>query len=103
VARRFDPPLSRTDPLANAALTVGILSVVGCLLELGVVLGPIAAIMGFISRKRIASSGGAFSGETRAMVGLVLGVLGFVASGLFILALSPGPWSNNGSGPPLPR
>jgi len=40
---------TRTDGLAIASLVVGILSLLCC----GVILGPVAAIMGFISRGRI--------------------------------------------------
>jgi hypothetical protein len=83
--------VSRIDGLGTAALVIGILSLVLCFFEVGVVFGPIAAIMGFISTRRIASSGGLRTGETRASVAIVLGVLGFVVSGLWIFALSFGP------------
>jgi Domain of unknown function (DUF4190) len=69
----------RTDGLAIASLVIGIASIlcsVGCL---GIILGPTAAIMGFISRQRISTSGGALGGGTLALVGLILGILGFVA------------------------
>jgi hypothetical protein len=76
----------RNDGLAVAALVVGIFSLVCSFICLGLVLGPTAAIMGFISRQRIATSGGALGGGTMAMIGLVLGVIGFVASvGWFFL------------------
>ena len=79
----------RTDGLAIASLVVGILGLVcsfGCL---GIVLGPAAAIMGFISRQRIASSGGTLGGGTLAIIGLILGIVGFLASvGFFFLYLS---------------
>lgn len=79
----------RTDGLAIASLVVGIVGLVcsfGCL---GIVLGPTAAIMGFISRQRIASSGGAIAGGALAIIGLILGVVGFLASaGFFFLYLS---------------
>src|SRR5487761_1114721 len=54
----------RTDGLAIGALIVGILSLV-CFwpLCLGIILGPAAAIMGFISRQRIAASGGTVGGR----------------------------------------
>ena len=79
----------RTDGLAIASLVIGILSIVCSVACLGVVLGPTAAIMGFISRQRIASSGGAVGGGTLAVIGLVLGILGFVASvGWFFLIIS---------------
>jgi hypothetical protein len=42
--------------------------------------------MGFISRQRIATSGGALGGGPLAIVGLVLGIIGFLASiGFFFL------------------
>ncbi len=79
----------RTDGLAIASLVIGIIGLVcsfGCL---GIVLGPTAAIMGFISRQRIASSGGTVGGGTLAIIGLILGVVGFLASvGFFFLYLS---------------
>ena len=70
----------RTDGLAIAALVIGIISIVcsfGCL---GIILGPTAAIMGFISRQRINTSGGVLGGGALATIGLVLGIVGFLAS-----------------------
>jgi len=79
----------RNDGLAIASLIVGILSLVCTLGCLGILLGPAAAIMGFISRQRIATSGGALGGGTLAVIGLVLGIIGFVASvGWFFLLIS---------------
>jgi hypothetical protein len=79
----------RTDGLAIASLVIGILAIVCSVGCLGIVLGPTAAIMGFISRQRINSSGGALGGSTLAIVGLVLGIIGFVASvGVFFLFIS---------------
>ena len=69
-----------TDGLAIASLVIGIISIVCSIGSLGIVLGPTAAIMGFISRQRIATSGGAVGGGALAIVGLVLGILGFVTS-----------------------
>ncbi len=70
----------RTDGLAIGALVLGILSIPCSLACLGLILGPIAAILGFISRQRIATSGGAVGGGTLAVAGLALGILGFLAS-----------------------
>ena len=84
----------RTDGLAIAALVIGIISVVcsfGCL---GIVLGPTAAIMGFIARQRVATSGGALGGGTLAIVGLILGVIGFVLSVIWFFVLASGTLSN---------
>ena len=71
----------RTDGLAIGALIAGILSLV-CFwpLCLGIILGPAAAIMGFISRQRIAASGGTVTGGGLALGGLIVGIIGFIAS-----------------------
>ena len=85
----------RTDGLAIASLVIGIISLVCFFLCLGVILGPTAAIMGFISRQRIATSGGALGGGALAVVGLVLGILGFIASvGWFFLFALTGAFNN---------
>jgi hypothetical protein len=70
----------RTDGLAIASLICGIVGIACFFACLGVILGPVAAIMGFISRQRIASSGGTLAGGGLALAGLILGVVGFVAS-----------------------
>jgi hypothetical protein len=70
----------RTDGLAIASLITGILSLVCCVGVIGIVLGPAAAIMGFVSRGRITSSGGTLGGGGLAIGGLILGVVGFLAS-----------------------
>ena len=86
----------RTDGLAIAALIVGIISIVCDLFCLGIVLGPAAAIMGFISRQRIQTSGGALGGGTMAIAGLILGIIGFVLGVVaFFLWIYAGSLSNN--------
>jgi hypothetical protein len=91
---------SRNDGLAIASLVIGILSLACSVACLGIVLGPTAAIMGFISRQRIASSGGALGGGALATIGLVLGIIGFVASvGWFFLILSGAINSSSGAKP----
>jgi hypothetical protein len=80
----------RTDGLAIASLVIGIIGLVCSFACLGVVLGPTAAIMGFISRQRIASSGGTLGGGTLAIIGLILGVVGFVASVGWFFAIMAG-------------
>jgi len=71
----------RTDGLAIGALIAGILSLI-CFwpLCLGIILGPAAAIMGFISRQRVAASAGTVGGGGLALAGLILGIVGFIAS-----------------------
>ena len=75
----------RTDGLAIASLIIGIFSLVCSWICLGVVLGPTAAIMGYISRQKVATSGGAVGGGTLALVGMILGIVGFLASVGFAL------------------
>ncbi|MDQ6719453.1 MAG: hypothetical protein M3003_01505 [Candidatus Dormibacteraeota bacterium] len=71
----------RTDGLAIGSLIAGILSLV-CFWPfcLGILLGPAAGIMGFISRQRVAASGGTLGGGGLGLAGLILGVVGFLAS-----------------------
>src|SRR5438093_213486 len=86
----------RTDGLAIASLIIGIVSILCSIACLGIVLGPTAAIMGFISRQRISTSGGALGGGTLAIVGLVLGIIGFVLGvGAFFFWIYAGSISNN--------
>ena len=90
----------RTDGLAIASLVIGIISIVCSIGCLGIILGPTAAIMGFISRQRISTSGGAIGGGTLAIVGLVLGIVGFVAStGWLFFVLVSGALSNSTATP----
>jgi hypothetical protein len=77
---------TRNDGLAIGALIVGILALVcSWPLCLGLLLGPAGGIMGFISRQRIASSGGQLGGGGMALTGLILGVIGFLASAAWAL------------------
>ena len=77
----------RTDGLAIGSLITGILSLV-CFWPfcLGILLGPAAAIMGFISRQRVAASGGSVGGGGLAMAGMIVGVVGFLASAAWAIA-----------------
>jgi hypothetical protein len=71
----------RTDGLAIGSLIAGILALI-CFWPfcLGILLGPAAAIMGFISRQRVAASNGTLGGGGLALAGLILGIVGFLAS-----------------------
>lgn len=80
----------RIDGLAYAALVTGILSLVLSVILIGVpglLLGPGAAIMGFISRRRVAASRGTLRGGAIALAGLILGIIGFGA-GVVILVFA---------------
>jgi hypothetical protein len=92
----------RTDGLAIASLVIGIISIVCSVGCLGIVLGPTAAIMGFISRQRIATSGGAMGGGVLAVVGLVLGIVGFVASVSWFFYIIVSGVLNNSTATPTP-
>jgi uncharacterized protein DUF4190 len=88
----------RTDGLAIASLVIGIISIVCSVGCLGIILGPTAAIMGFISRQRINTSGGALAGGALATIGLVLGIIGFLASvGWFFAVVVSGAFNNSTS------
>ncbi|HSS61617.1 MAG TPA: DUF4190 domain-containing protein [Candidatus Limnocylindrales bacterium] len=90
----------RTDGLAIASLVIGIVSIVCSVACLGIILGPTAAILGFISRQRISTSGGAVGGGTLAIVGLVLGIVGFIASvGWFFYVIVSGAFNNSTASP----
>ena len=92
----------RTDGLAIAALVIGILSLVCSFVCLGIILGPVAAIMGFIARQRVASSGGTLGGGTLALIGLVLGIIGFILSAGAIVLLLLGIVATPGLATPSP-
>lgn len=85
----------RRDGLAVASLVFGIVSIACFFICLGIVAGPIAAIMGFISRQRIGTSGGTLRGSTMATVGLVLGVIGFVVSVIWFFYAVSGALTNS--------
>jgi hypothetical protein len=76
-----------TDGLGIASLVTGILSLVCSFACLGVLLGPAAAIMGLISRRRVASSAGTLGSAGIALAGLILGISGFIASVTWLVLL----------------
>lgn len=81
----------RTDGLATASLVTGIASIACC----GLVTGIPAIVMGFVSRNRVARSGGTLGGSGLATAGAVLGFAGtlvwavvVILGGVFIHGLS---------------
>jgi hypothetical protein len=86
------PQRPRNDPMAIAAMGVGIgaavLALFGCCCTpvgvLGTVAGIVAAVIGFLSRKRVLESGGTVGGAQQALVGMITGG---VAVALGVLAL----------------
>ncbi len=77
----YSPPAqsSQTNGLAVGALVLGILS----FFCVGLLLGPIAIVLGFLGRKKANEEMGG-SGAGMALAGIVTGALGFIASALFI-------------------
>ena len=65
------------------SLVTGIMSIVCC--GLGVVLGPVAIILGNGSKKEIAASGGAQGGSGMAQAGFILGIIGLILSLIAVL------------------
>jgi hypothetical protein len=78
---------SHLDGPAVVAFVMGVLSVATSVIVIGIVLGPIAAILGYLSYRRIDSSEGALRGRGLALAGLVLGVAGLAASLLLPIVL----------------
>ena len=97
----------RINGLAYAALVTGILSIVLSLILIGLpglLLGPGAAIMGYISRRRVAASLGTLGGSGVALAGLILGIIGFGVGVAFLVIafLVAGLFQCGGPGPHQP-
>jgi hypothetical protein len=93
----------RTDGLAIGSLIVGIISILCVPACLGILLGPAAAIMGFVSRQRVTASGGTLGGGGMALAGLILGIIGFVLSVVaFFVWISFIVTSSSSTGTPTP-
>lgn len=82
-----------TNPLAALSCWIGIGSVVLC--GFGVLLGPIAIVLGWLGLKKWKlqeSSYGATTSKVRAWIGITTGTLGFLVSvAFFVLVLAKGP------------
>lgn len=76
--------------MAIASLVCGILSIT-CTGFLGIVLGPTALGLGLRSRRTIAASNGWRKGDGMAIAGIVLGVVGIVASIVYLVFLIQNP------------
>jgi hypothetical protein len=94
----FQPPgasQGENKTLAIIAMICGILSIPCCWLSL--ILGPAAAIMGFIAKNKADSDPMNYGGRGMAMAGLILGIVGTVIwFGLLILNVIFGIMSNVG-------
>jgi hypothetical protein len=80
----------KRDGGAIGALVCGIISIT-CAGFLGIILGPVALILGSISRRRIRDSQGRLSGEGMATWAIVLGVIGIIASIVYLVFLAANP------------
>jgi hypothetical protein len=92
----YDSPqyagMPKTEGMATGALVCGILSALcGVIGFCGIVIGPIAIILGIVARRRIRESGGLTKGDGLALAGLVLGIIGTVASVGWIIAFATVP------------
>ena len=81
------PPPTGNNTKAVIALVVGVIGLVFafCCSLLGLVLGVVAIVLGRISRREIAATGGAQSGDGLAKAGLVLGIVDVVIAVALII------------------
>lgn len=81
-------PAVPNQPQATTAMVLGIISLAGGLLcVLPILLGPVALILGYRSRKEIEASQGRLGGSGSATAGLVLGIISSVLLVLGILLI----------------
>ncbi len=76
--------VSKDQTLPTISLVLGILSLVVCCVG-GVLLGPPAAITGFIAMKNVDNNPGKYGGRGMAITGMVMGIVTFLASVLFLI------------------
>lgn len=78
-------PATKTDGKAIAALILGIASLI--IPFAGPICGILAIIFGAMSMKAIGKSEGRLTGKPMAIVGLVLGILGLIASTIITISV----------------
>jgi len=67
-------PQPKPNGMAIASLVTGILAVPGiCCWPIGLVLGALGVIFGFVGRKQIQGSGGVQTGDGMALAGIICG------------------------------
>jgi hypothetical protein len=75
--------------MAIGALVCGILGtvcgIIGCF---GLVIGPVGIVLGIVARRRIRDNGGFTKGDGLALAGVVLGIIGTVASVGWLIAFA---------------
>ncbi len=105
------PPKGTTSAMAIISLIAGILSILAllagfclpCLAIFSLILGPLAAILGFIGRKKITESNGSRSGNGLAIGGIVSGLIGTVGAVVAIILLILGVGLIAGTGMMYPQ
>ena len=86
------PPQQRTSPMAIVSLVLGIVGIC-CAQTFALSLAALAT--GFVARKHIARSHGAFKGEGMALAGLVLGALGVLIGIVYWILIATGAIDTN--------
>lgn len=76
---------SKDQSLASISLGMGILSIVSVCCLGGILLGLPAAIVGFIAMKNVDTNPGKYGGRGMAITGMVIGIVTFLASMLFLI------------------
>jgi hypothetical protein len=79
----YGTPKDQTLP--NVSLALGILSIFLVCCAGGILLGLPAAIVGFIALKNVDSNPAKYSGRGMAIAGMVIGIVTFLASVLFLI------------------
>ncbi|WP_432798763.1 DUF4190 domain-containing protein [Poriferisphaera sp. WC338] len=74
----YQPPIAINSGMATASLVLGIIGLATGCLGIGIILGIIALILGFIARNEISASSGRLKGEGFALTGIILGIVSLV-------------------------
>ena len=74
----------KTSSMATASLTIGIVGI----LIFGIILGPLAIILGAIAIKRINEKPLELEGRAIAKAGIICGIIGIVVSIILIVVLA---------------
>ena len=78
----------KTNPLAVASMVVGIVGMALSLVAIGVFFAWVALPLGIVALVKINKSGGTQKGKGMATTGIVLGSLGVIALGFFLLGVA---------------
>ncbi|MGH2720309.1 MAG: DUF4190 domain-containing protein [Actinomycetota bacterium] len=78
----------KTNGLAIAAMVVGIVGIVTSLFAIGVFFAWVALPLGIVALLKINKSNGMEKGKGMAITGIVLGSIGVIALGFFLLGVA---------------